>query len=114
MTVRWISLASLGLAMPALAAGSSAPLPLPDPSAANATPAEISRRAYDGCVATQPGLLGTTRDAVQAPCNCYAKRTVARMSGDEIANFRRTGYFDDATRAKALEAIDQCKLRRPI
>jgi hypothetical protein len=109
-----IALAGWMMATPAFAAGSTAPLPPADPTAANATPREISQRAMDACLVTQARLMGTTRDAVHGQCSCYANRTVARMSKEEIGDFRRTGYFDDTTRAKALESIDFCKLKRPI
>jgi hypothetical protein len=36
------------------------------------------------------------------------------MGNDEVAAFRATGYFSDATRVKALGFVDSCKLKRPI
>ncbi len=88
--------------------------PPPDPTAANLTPAQIQTRAQDACLITQAKLMNVTREDVRGPCACYAQRTVRSMSKTELANFRATGYFDDATRQKALGFIDQCKLKRPF
>ena len=98
----------------AWAAASSDSLPKTDPTAANLSKPEIQTRAYDACLITQAKLLRTTQDALRPPCNCYAKRTVSKMSKTEVANFRATGWFDDSTRGKALEALDRCGLVRPI
>ncbi|MFD2677942.1 hypothetical protein [Camelimonas lactis] len=89
-------------------------LPPNDPTAAKLTPYEITLRAFDACLITQSRLLGTTREAVHTPCSCYARRTIANMTKDELNAFRRTGYFNDSAQAKGLEAIDYCKLKRPI
>lgn len=96
------------------AASSSAPLPPPDPTARNLTPYMIQLRAFDACLYNQARLLKTTREAVHSPCSCYAKGTVNSMTKDEIQAFRETGYFNDSARAKGLEFIDRCKLKRPF
>ncbi len=107
-----------GLAMmigaAAHAASSQAPLPPPDPTAKNLTPYMIQLRAFDACLHTQSRLMSTTREAVHSPCSCYAKGTVNAMTKDELQAFRETGYFNDTARAKGLDFIDRCKLRRPI
>jgi len=89
-------------------------LPPPDPTAAKLSPSQIGRRAYDACLITQARLQSLTREEVRGPCRCYADKTVAGMTRTEIAAFRETGYFDDSARAKALLALDECKLKRPI
>lgn len=98
----------------ALAGATTAPLPPPDPTAANLTPAQIQERALQGCLATQSRLQGLTPEEVRQPCQCYARGTIRAMAKDDFAFFRATGYFNDATRAKALQQIDRCKLQRPI
>lgn len=97
----------------ALAGASSSALPPPDPTAAKLSNYEIQLRAFDACLITQSRLQGKTREAVHTPCSCYAKGTVNAMNKTELANFRATGYFDDATREKALGFVDRCKLQRP-
>lgn len=96
-----------------LAAAGPAPLPPPDPTAKNLTPYMIQLRAFDACLITQSRLQGTTREAVHTPCSCYAKGTVNAMTKDELAAFRETGYFNDSARAKGLEFVEKCKLKRP-
>jgi hypothetical protein len=98
----------------ALAASSSAPLPPPDPTAKNLTPYMIQLRAFDACLHTQSQLMATTREAVHTPCSCYAKGTVNAMNKDELQAFRDTGYFNDTARAKGLDFLDKCKLKRPL
>ncbi|MGL4728178.1 MAG: hypothetical protein ACRCWO_05440 [Bosea sp. (in: a-proteobacteria)] len=103
-----------GLTSLALAAG-SAPLPPPDPTAKNLSPAQIQQRALNACVRTQgPLLTGVGPSDIRNRCSCYARGTVRAMSRPEIQAFRDTGYFNDTTRAKALAQIDSCGLRRPI
>lgn len=116
MRITTLSLLGLFIVSAAQAAGSpkSVQLPPNDPTAAKLTPYEITLRAFDACLITQSRLLKTTREAVHTPCSCYAKRTIANMNGDELAAFRQTGYFNDSAQAKGLEAVDFCKLKRPI
>jgi hypothetical protein len=103
----------LGTAGAALAGATTSPLPPPDPTAANLTPAQIQERALQGCLATQSRLQGLTPEEVRQPCQCYARGTIRTMNKDDLAFFRATGYFSDATRARALEQLDRCKLQRP-
>jgi hypothetical protein len=104
----------LGLSSMALAAG-SAPLPPPDPTAKNLTPAQIQQRALNACVRTQGALLtGIGPAEIRTRCGCYARGTVRAMSRGEVQAFRDTGYFNDQTRDKALAQIDRCGLRRPV
>jgi hypothetical protein len=101
------------MAGPVLAAGSTANLPEPDPTAANLTPDGIRQRAQDACIALQAEKMAVPQETVRGACACYARRTVAKMDKDEIAAFRKTGYFNDSAREKALESLDACKLKRP-
>jgi len=110
----FVFVAMMAAALPALASGTTAPLPPPDPTAANLSPAQIRDRAYNACLITQAKLMAAPRETLREPCRCYARRTIAAMTKDEINAFRQTGYFNDSARAKALEALDACKLRRPI
>ena len=114
MRLTVLTIAGILAASAAWAAATSDNLPKPDPTAADLTKPEIQTRAYDACLITQAKLLRTTQDALRPPCNCYAKRTVSKMNKTEVANFRATGWFDDTTREKALEALDRCGLTRPI
>lgn len=120
MTMRRISAAFLAGGMfllagvAAQAASGTASLPPPDPTAKNLTPYMIQLRAFDACLVTQSQLMSTTREAVHTPCSCYAKGTVNAMTKDELQAFRDTGYFNDSARAKGLEFVDRCKLKRPI
>lgn len=97
----------------ALAGATSQNIPPVDPTAKNLTPYMISLRAFDACLIVQSRLQSKTREAVHTPCSCYAKLTVKNMSKEELDAFRETGYFNDSTRQKALEALDTCKLPRP-
>jgi hypothetical protein len=98
----------------ALAAG-SAPLPAPDPTAKNLTPAQIQQRALNACVRTQaPLMAGVGPSQLRNQCACYARGTVRSMTRAEIQAFRDTGYFSDSAREKALAQIDRCGLRRPV
>lgn len=105
---------SVLLGASAQAASGGSALPPPDPTAKNLTPYMIQLRAFDACLVTQSRLMGTTREAVHSPCSCYAKGTVNAMTKDEIQAFRDTGYFNDSARAKGLDFVDRCKLKRPI
>ena len=57
------------------------------------------------CVACRP---------LERPCGCYADRTLASLDKGELQSYRTTGYFNDSARAKALSALDSCKLPRPV
>lgn len=98
----------------ALAAAGPAPLPEPDPRTRNMSRYQIQLRTFDACLLVQSRLQSTTREAVHSPCSCYATRTVNGMSRDDVKFFQERSVFNDATREKALAAIDACKLQRPI
>lgn len=51
--------------------------------------------------------------SVEQPCGCYADRTLSSLDSGEIQSYRATGYFNDSAKAKALNALDSCKLPRP-
>lgn len=99
----------------AMAAASQAPINPPpvDPALKKATPYVISLKVFDQCRLVQSRLMGTTQEAVHTPCSCYAKTTVAQMGRDDLNFFRNNGYFNDATRERALKNLDACKLKRP-
>lgn len=101
------------LSGPALAASGSGFLPEPDPALRNATPAQIRDRAEEACIVLQADLMDVPQEIVREPCRCYARRTVSRMSKEELDEFRRTSVFNATARQKALESLDTCKLKRP-
>ncbi len=80
---------------------------------ASAGPDRIRTHATEGCMAVQGEMEGVPRDLMRDRCSCYARRTVARMTEEEIASYRLTGLFDETTRNKAFESLDACGLRRP-
>ena len=100
----------------AMAGGSSANFaePQPDPATRTMNRYEAKLWVFDRCLISQSRLMSTTREAVHTPCSCYSTRTIDGMTKVEFENFRQKSYFDDTTRAKALAAIDACKLKRPI
>lgn len=102
------------LPVAAFAAAGPAPLPQPDPATKSMSRSQIQARAFDACLISQSRLQQTTREAVRAPCNCYASGTVRAMNAADIQAFRDTSVFNDATRERALQQIDRCKLVRPI
>ena len=110
------ALALLVLSGPAFAGASSANFgnPAPDPATKSMSRAEARKYIADGCQATQAKLVSAAPEEFRSPCNCYAGKTVSGMSTDEFQSFRDKSVFDDSTRAKALAAIDACKLKRPI
>ncbi len=80
---------------------------------ASASPDRIRTHATEGCMAVQEEIQGVPRDFMRDRCRCYAQRTVAGMTEEEIASYRLTGLFDETTRNKAFESLDACGLRRP-
>jgi len=105
--------AFLVLSGPAMAGSGSGFLPEPDPALRNATPAQIRDRAEEACVVLQADLMDVPQELVRDPCRCYARRTVSRMTKEELEDFRRTSVFNASARAKALESLDACRLKRP-
>jgi hypothetical protein len=106
----------LALSGQALAGASSANFatPAPDPDTKSMSRAQVRDYAAKGCQISQAKLMSTAPEELRSPCNCYAGKTVNGMTTAELQFFRDKSYFDDTTRAKALAAIDACKLKRPI
>ncbi len=103
------------LAGPALASGSSAPFGYtPDPVLQSASIADLQSRVRDSCASTQAKIQSSTPVAMSRPCGCYASRVMKTLDASEVASYRQTGVFNEGARSKALAAIDQCKLRRPV
>ena len=86
----------------------------PDPALRTASKGNLTGRVAHACAVTQSRLQKVEETAVSAPCGCYAERTVRAMDRSEIASYRATGYFNDSAKAKALDALDSCKLPRPV
>lgn len=86
----------------------------PDPALRTASRSNLTGRVRYACMVTQARLQKVPEDALQEPCGCYAKRTLDALDRTELAAYRANGYFDDGARAKALGALDSCKLPRPV
>jgi hypothetical protein len=98
----------------AFAAASNTPtMYQPDPALKTASAAELRERVSQACSITQAKMQGVTEISLSRKCDCYAGRTMRSMSADEVQAYRDTGIFNDTARAKALAAIDSCKLERP-
>jgi hypothetical protein len=99
----------------ALAAASSVPTVYdPDPALKKASRVELESRIRKACTITQAKVQNVAETSLSSPCGCYASRTLRSMSADEVQAYRDTGVFNEGARAKALSAIDSCKLQRPI
>ena len=98
---------------PALASSGTASPAGIDPKLATATPYYISLKIFDQCLYLQSRLNRTTQEAVHSPCSCYAKRTVQLMDPPELDFFRANAFLNETARAKALDSLDTCKLKRP-
>ena len=108
-------LLTLAVATGALAGASSvATQPyVPDPALQTAPRSDLELRVRRACLITQAKLQRVEESSLERPCGCYATRTVRSFDREELSNYRTRGYFDDTGRAKALAALDACKLRRP-
>jgi hypothetical protein len=110
-----LSLTMLALATGAFAAGSSAPFGYtPDPALRTASKGELESRIRRACASTQAQLQNVSTGKVERPCGCYATRVMGSLDEAEVAAYRATGVFNDSARAKALAAVDTCKLKRPV
>ncbi len=114
-----IALAALLLGLPAapsaLAAASQTPIGFqPDPALRTASREEIQARFQRSCQATQARVQSVAESAVARPCGCYAQRTLRALDAPELEAYRVTAVFNETARAKALAAIDACRLRRPV
>ncbi|TNC12037.1 hypothetical protein FF100_17510 [Methylobacterium terricola] len=100
----------------ALAGASSSQLEAyqPDPSLRTAPKSDLEARVRRACTVVQARLQNSAETSVERPCGCYAKATLRALDASEIEAYRATGYFNDSARAKALGAIDSCKLQRPV
>ncbi len=100
----------------ALAGASSSQLEAyqPDPSLRTAPKSDLEARVRRACTVVQARLQNTAETSLERPCGCYARATLRSLDASEIEAYRTTGYFNDSARAKALGAIDSCKLPRPI
>ncbi|MBE7197966.1 MAG: hypothetical protein INR70_09195 [Parafilimonas terrae] len=120
MTTRRLSLMTAGLlalgATAALASGSSAPFEQyqPDPALRTATKTNLEGRVRHACAVVQARMTSASEASLERPCGCYAKQTLRSLDESEIEAYRTTGYFNDSARAKALSALDACKLQRPV
>jgi hypothetical protein len=98
----------------AFAAASNMPTQYaPDPALKTASAAELQSGVRQACSVTQAKLQNTTEMTVSRKCDCYAGRTMRALNAAEVQAYRDTGVFNDTARAKALSAIDSCKLQRP-
>lgn len=105
----------LGLAPAALAGASSTPFGYqPDPALKTASRGDIEGRFRRSCLVTQAKVQNVAETAVSRGCGCYATRTLKALDDGELDAYRNTGVFNDSARAKALAAIDACRLQRPI
>ena len=99
----------------ALAGASSVPTNYqPDPALQRASRGELEARVRKACAVTQAKLKNVSEPAVAGPCGCYASRTLRSLDETEIQAYRGTGVFNESARAKALAAVDACRLQRPI
>lgn len=110
--------AALALAVSAtaaLAGASSVPTNYqPDPALKNASRGELEARVRKACTVTQAKLQNVSEPALSRPCGCYASQALKSFEPSELQAYRDTGLFNEGARAKALAAIDACKLQRPI
>jgi hypothetical protein len=86
----------------------------PDPALKTASRSELQARVRTACTVIQARLQNVSEQSLSQPCGCYASRTMRSLSADEIQSYRDTGVFNEGARAKALAAIDACRLPRPI
>ncbi len=118
--MRFRSLLAAGLialgATSALAGASSSQLETyqPDPALLTAPRSELEGRVRRACAVVQARLQKGDESNFDRPCGCYARATLRSLDASEIEAYRTTGYFNDSARAKALGAIDSCKLQRPV
>ncbi|SDA15034.1 hypothetical protein SAMN02799622_01265 [Methylobacterium sp. UNC378MF] len=100
----------------ALAGGSTAPFQQyePDPALKTASKSNLEGRVRHACTVVQARLTSATEASLERPCGCYARQTLRSLDASEIEAYRATGYFNDTARAKALAALDSCKLQRPV
>jgi len=116
-SARSLFAAALFVTVPALALASASPANFnytPDPGLKTASKGELEGRVRRACAVTQARVQNAAESALARPCGCYASRVVRSLDPAELDAYRSTGVFNDTARGKALEAIDACKLQRPI
>lgn len=86
---------------------------VPDPALKTASTRNLTGRVRHACAVTQGRLQSVPEASLARPCGCYARQTLGSLDAAEIESYRATGYFNDSARAKALSALDSCKLPRP-
>lgn len=86
----------------------------PDPALKTASRSNLKGRVSHACIVTQSRFQKVAEASVEQPCGCYADRTLAALDKSELQSYRTTGYFNDSARAKALGALDSCKLPHPV
>ncbi|NEU13956.1 hypothetical protein G3T14_17740 [Methylobacterium sp. BTF04] len=85
----------------------------PDPALKTASTGNLTGRVRHACTVTQARLQSVSEVSLARPCGCYAQRTLSSLDQGELDAYRTNGYFNDSARAKALNALDSCKLPRP-
>ena len=101
------------LVMLACAGCNSVPEGQPDATAKSMDRTAIRDAAKDFCVRRLVSENQMTLDAASRGCSCYANRTTSQMSKQDVADFRDKGYFNEATRQRALLALDLCHVPKP-
>lgn len=110
-----ISLILVLSAASALAGASSAPFGFtPDPAMRTESVKDLESRVRRACASTQARIQSVSTETVAKPCSCYATRLMRSFDENEVAAYRTTGVFVDTARVKAISAIDDCRLKRPI
>lgn len=88
--------------------------PQPDPDTKSMSRPQAKQYVAEGCSKQWAKTSGLPAGELANACSCYANRTVDRLNKAEFAFFQEKSYFDDTGREKALKAVDQCKLPRPL
>ena len=97
----------------ALAGASSVPTNYqPDPALQRATQGELEARVRRACTIVQARELGVSESSLSRPCGCYASRSLASFTPDELQSYRDTGVFNQTAQAKAYAALSACGVRR--
>ncbi len=103
------------IASGAFAASSSAPIGYtPDPALKTASMTDLTKRVQKACINTQARVQEGAESTFMRPCGCYATKTLKEFSPEELQAYRDTGVFNASARDKALWAIDECGLKRPL
>jgi hypothetical protein len=86
----------------------------PDPALKTESIGQLRARVSQACAITQAKLQSEASEAsLNRACDCYAGRTMRSLNADEVQTYRDTGVFNETARAKALTALDACRLPRP-